>query len=252
MAQPRNHPSQKSAHDHQTQHQTHHQQVSKPPPAHPAPPSSHHSHPGHARPAPSISHKNSAKELKNIRDPRLLQQAEVDKRLKSLRRRASWLDSKFSCCCGLFRFGMESLIGLIPVIGDFVGIFLALSFMNTIRRRFNVPASLVSQMTINIAIDFCVGLVPILGDIIDVMFKANMRNYELVEKYVTEQRKAAAADAHNLELGLGLDPGSGTAAHSGGFRARIGEFIPPVPLNLNAATVTKVATAGINARRGGH
>ncbi|KAI7829977.1 hypothetical protein BX661DRAFT_180833 [Kickxella alabastrina] len=177
----------KSAHDHQSQHQSHHQQP-----------------PSHARPAPSISHKNSAKELKNIRDPRLLQQAEVDKRLKSLRRRASWLDSKFSCCCGLFRFGMESVIGLIPVIGDFVGIFLALSFMNTIRRRFNVPASL------------------------------------LVEKYVTEQRAAAAADAHNLELGLGLDLGSGTAAHSGGFRARIGEFIPPV------------ATAGINARRGGH
>ncbi|KAI8318947.1 hypothetical protein GQ54DRAFT_250605, partial [Martensiomyces pterosporus] len=118
------------------------------------------------------------------RDPASLPQTEVDTRLKSLRRRARFLDSQFSCCCGLFRFGVEAVIGLIPVIGDFAGVFLALTYMNTIRRKFDVPPSLVSQMMFNIAIDFVVGLVPLLGDIVDMMFKANMRNYRLVEEHV--------------------------------------------------------------------
>ncbi|KAJ2475867.1 hypothetical protein EV174_005124, partial [Coemansia sp. RSA 2320] len=147
----------------------------------------HATHPAHPATAPVHGSTPSRKPIgggvKKIRDPRALDQAEVDRRLKALHRRARWLDSRFSCCCGLLRFGVESIIGLVPVIGDFAGVFLAVTYMNTIRRRFNVPPSIVSQMTVNIAIDFCVGLVPILGDLIDTLFKANMRNYVLVEKF---------------------------------------------------------------------
>ncbi|KAJ1809123.1 hypothetical protein LPJ56_004585, partial [Coemansia sp. RSA 2599] len=167
-------------------HSTHH--------GHQAQSASHHghkvqatSHQGHKAQAashpPAPSPKPSAKKLSKIRDPRVLEQAEVNVRLYRLKRRANWLDSQFSCCCGMLRFGVESLIGLIPVIGDFAGIFLAITYMNTVRRKFDIPPSIVSQMTINIAIDFCVGLVPLLGDLLDVFFKANMRNYMLVEKY---------------------------------------------------------------------
>ncbi|KAJ2706845.1 hypothetical protein FB645_001293 [Coemansia sp. IMI 203386] len=185
---------------------------------------------------PSASaRKPTAKELRRIRDPRLLSDDVVEKRLKELHNRAKWLDSKFSCCCGLLRFGIESLIGLIPVIGDFAGVLLAISFMNTIRRRFDVPPSIVSQMTINIAIDFCVGLVPLLGDLIDTFFKANMRNYMLVEKYVEKQRKSG----HDLEMGQRSENGGNDKP---GKRARIGEYIPDLPLNLKPENIAKVAT----------
>ncbi|KAJ2796163.1 hypothetical protein H4S07_006298, partial [Coemansia furcata] len=155
-------------------------------------------------------------------------QAEVDKRLKTLHRRARWLDSRFSCFCGMLRFGVESLIGLIPIIGDFAGVFLAVTYMNSIRRRFDVPPSIASQMTINIAIDFCVGLVPILGDLVDTLFKANMRNYVLVENYVLQQRKAAERD---LEVG-----GSG----SNGVQEPRPGYFPDVPIRFNAKTAATI------------
>ncbi|KAJ1997271.1 hypothetical protein GGI06_006535 [Coemansia sp. S85] len=133
----------------------------------------------------------------------------------------------------MLRFGVESLVGLIPVIGDFAGVFLAVTYMNTIRRRFDVPPSIVSQMTINIAIDFCVGLVPILGDLVDTIFKANMRNYALVETYVVQQRKAAAAQ--DLEAGHG---------NGGGVQEPRPGYFPDVPLHFNAKTAAKTAIMG--------
>ncbi|KAJ2753082.1 hypothetical protein GGI19_003383 [Coemansia pectinata] len=196
-------------------------------PAHPTYQTHHQVHQVH--PAATSKQGKGDVGLKKIRDPRLLQQAEVDKRLKALHRRARWLDSRFSCFCGMLRFGVESLIGLIPIIGDFAGVFLAVTYMNTIRRRFDVPPSIVSQMTINIAIDFCVGLVPILGDLVDTLFKANMRNYALVENYVLQQRKAA----QDLEVGGGecvQEPRPG--------------YFPDLPLRLNAKAAAKTAVMG--------
>ncbi|KAJ2726161.1 hypothetical protein GGI07_000800 [Coemansia sp. Benny D115] len=273
MAQPRNYPSQHqrqpsqhqrqpSQHQYQQHPDQHHQQVAPPLPAriptrqneqHGAHrPSEHHqSHPHqhgtneHAQPPPQKK-KMTSKELRKLRNPQLLEQAEVDKRLKQLRSRAKTLDSKFSCCCGLFRFGVESLVGLLPVIGDFAGIIMAVMFMNSIRRRFDLPANIVSQMTINIAIDFCVGLIPLLGDIVDVMFKANMRNYTLVEEYVTKQREQASS----LEEGIGMD--SAAAKENRGRRERAGDYIPSVPLNLSPANLIKVAATGTRAAQKSH
>ncbi|KAJ1720205.1 hypothetical protein LPJ53_005137 [Coemansia erecta] len=261
MAQPRKYPSQHSAKQnaaaahtahttpahsiHQAEHHQEHPPMLPPRPhtnhSQALPPGHHHSgqHQSqkHGQPnqAPALTHKPTAKELRKIRDPRVLEQAEVDRRLKKLHTRAKWLDSKFSCCCGLLRFGIESIVGLIPIIGDFAGVFLAVTYMNTVRRQFNVPPSIVSQMTINIAIDFVVGLVPILGDLVDTLFKANMRNYTLVANHVKKQREAND------------DPEMG---HNASKRARVAEYIPNVPLNLNAKTVAKVATAGAKAHHG--
>ncbi|KAJ2743332.1 hypothetical protein GGI20_003818 [Coemansia sp. BCRC 34301] len=199
----------------------HHNQVRPAYPPRPAQTGSAQVHPYPAK---------SGKDLKKIRDPRILEQAEVDKRLRALHRRARWLDSKFSCCCGLLRFGVESLVGLIPIIGDFAGIFLAVTYMNTIRRRFDVPPPIVSQMTINIAFDFCVGLVPILGDLVDTLFKANLRNYMLVEEYVLQQQKAAAAC--DLEAG------------GGGVQEPRPSYFPDLPIRLNAKGAAKTVAKG--------
>ncbi|ORX73161.1 hypothetical protein DL89DRAFT_88912 [Linderina pennispora] len=151
-------------------------------------------------------------------------QPDVDKRLKKLHRRAKLLDSQFSCCCGLLRFGLDSLIGLIPVIGDFAGVFLAVTYMNTIRRQFDIPATLASQMTLNIGIDFAVGLVPLLGDIVDTMFKANMRNYKIVEEYVAKSR--ADASLRTVEEG-----------RAGQHHSKR-DYLPTVPLR-NAEHITQ-------------
>ncbi|KAJ2586231.1 hypothetical protein EV177_009802 [Coemansia sp. RSA 1804] len=145
------------------------------------------------------------------------------------------MDSKFTCCC-MFKFGLESLIGLIPIIGDFAGVIASLMLVACIRRQFELPAFIVSQMFINIALDFGVGLIPILGDIVDVMFKANMRNYNLVQKYVKDKQMEATTMHNNLEAGM-----------ANGYRPprhpqTAASYIPHVPLQVGAKrTVAKAA-----------
>ncbi|KAJ2399544.1 hypothetical protein GGI23_002592 [Coemansia sp. RSA 2559] len=117
--------------------------------------------------------------------------AVANKKLSKIHFWAELLDAKYSCCC-MFRFGIESIIGLIPIIGDFAGVIASLMLVACIRRHFELPAFIVTQMFINVAIDFVVGLVPILGDIVDMFFKANMRNHSLVKKYVEERQREAA------------------------------------------------------------
>ncbi|KAJ1964231.1 molecular chaperone [Dipsacomyces acuminosporus] len=174
----------------------------------------------------------TTKGLKKVRDPLKLPQTEVDARLKSLKKRAKFLDSQFSCCCGMFRFGIESIIGLVPVIGDFAGVFLAMTYMNTIRRRFDIPAAMASQMMFNIAVDCIVGLVPLLGDLVDTLFKANMRNYKLVEEYVQNSR--ASVSLRELEEGSGNHH-----SHSRNQQAAAG-YIPKIPLKSKTVIAGKL------------
>ncbi|KAJ2568767.1 molecular chaperone [Coemansia sp. RSA 1813] len=133
----------------------------------------------------------------------------------------------------MFRFGIEPLIGIIPIIGDFAGVVASLMLVACIRGHFDLPASIVTQMFINVAIDFAVGLVPILGDIVDMMFKANMRNYNLAKQYVEEKQREAAT-MHNLEGGManGYKPPQHpqTAA----------SYVPHVPLQPGAKRTCRV------------
>lgn len=43
------------------------------------------------------------------------------------------------------------------------------------------------RMFLNVVFDFILGLLPIVGDIIDILFRANVRNAELLE-HVLEER----------------------------------------------------------------
>ncbi|KAJ2558957.1 molecular chaperone [Coemansia sp. RSA 1933] len=134
----------------------------------------------------------------------------------------------------MFRFGLESLIGIIPIIGDFAGVVAALILISCIRKHFDLPAFIVTQMFINIAIDFAVGLVPILGDIVDMLFKANMRNYSLVKDYVEKRQGEAAA----MQLEAGMANGYIPPQHP----HTAASYIPHVTLQPGAkTTVAKAA-----------
>ncbi|KAJ2793734.1 hypothetical protein H4R20_006452, partial [Coemansia guatemalensis] len=188
-------------HQHETEHGHQHQQQQHRPPL-PSRPHASTTAPAAMQHTPHSSKPHTPSEMSR-RDPLNMTQVEADKRLEKLRRRAKFLDAAMyvPCTCKRVRFGVDSLIGLVPVIGDFAGIVLALLYVSMICREFHTPASIKSQMFINVAIDFVVGLVPILGDIIDIMFKANMRNHRLIEKYVVERRSST----QGMEMGR---PGS--------------------------------------------
>jgi len=84
------------------------------------------------------------------------------------------------------RFGLDALVGLVPVLGDaatgIVSVYIVLR-----ARSCGAGRTLVARMLGNVLLDTVVGSVPILGSIFDVYFKANNRNIRLLRRHL--QRK---------------------------------------------------------------
>lgn len=77
------------------------------------------------------------------------------------------------------RFGADSVLGLLPVVGDASGALIGLYIVNE-ARRLGVPREKLIQMAGNIGIDAAVGSVPVLGDLFDVYFKSHRRNVQMI------------------------------------------------------------------------
>lgn len=106
-----------------------------------------------------------------------------DGRLAGARALARLLDSAARVPGTNIRFGLDSVLGLVPGLGDVAGAALA-GYMILLGTRLGVPRSVVLRMVSNVAIDTIVGAVPILGDLFDVAWKSNTRNLALLERSI--------------------------------------------------------------------
>lgn len=82
-----------------------------------------------------------------------------------------------------FRIGLESIVGLIPVGGDAIGILLSIYILFQ-SLQFRLPPRILAKMLFNIILDAVVGSIPILGDLFDTTWKANTRNVNLLEAHL--------------------------------------------------------------------
>ena len=82
------------------------------------------------------------------------------------------------------RFGFDALIGLIPGIGDFVGMAIGSVLLIEAWRQ-KVPRRVIGRMVLNLWLDGVLGSIPLLGDTFDLVFKANRRNLTLLERHAT-------------------------------------------------------------------
>lgn len=106
--------------------------------------------------------------------------------LARLDRLAVLTDAQFRVPVLGFRFGIEALIGLIPVIGDGIGALMSL-YLFIEASRMGAPWRLRVRMLGNILLDFVIGLLPLVGDIGDIAFKANTRNVALLRRWADAQ-----------------------------------------------------------------
>ncbi|MEZ2347219.1 DUF4112 domain-containing protein [Terriglobus sp. RCC_193] len=81
------------------------------------------------------------------------------------------------------RFGLDGIIGLIPGIGDILGAMASWIIILAAWLR-GVPRITLARMFTNVAIETIVGTVPILGDAFDIAWKANRKNFALLERSV--------------------------------------------------------------------
>lgn len=109
-------------------------------------------------------------------------------RNETLRSLEILLDEAFRIPGTGFRFGLDGVIGLIPGLGDVIAGLLSFVIPLAAWMR-GVPYVTLLRMCLNLGIGVLVGSVPILGDIFDVVWKANRRNYRLLQLHLREPRR---------------------------------------------------------------
>ena len=91
---------------------------------------------------------------------------------------------------GRWRFGLDSIIGLIPGLGDVIGA--AIGMLIVMRAvQAGIPRVAIAHMMTNIAIDTLVGAIPFLGDAFDFVFKSNTKNMRIYEEALERPRSTA-------------------------------------------------------------
>ena len=103
------------------------------------------------------------------------------RRLKKIRAFTNLLDRCIRLPGG-FRIGIDPIIGLVPGVGDFVATLLSFYLVYQ-GALLGVPKRIIVRMSGNVLIEAMVGTIPIVGDIFDAIFKANVRNLNLIEKH---------------------------------------------------------------------
>ena len=109
-------------------------------------------------------------------------QEETLPQLKNLSTASQLLDSQFRIPGTNIRFGLDFLIGLVPVAGDIASFgFSGLLVIAMVRH--GASGKVLLKMLWNIFLDTVVGSIPVLGDIFDLQYKANRRNYILLTEH---------------------------------------------------------------------
>ena len=95
------------------------------------------------------------------------------------------LDEAFRIPGTGIRFGLDGIIGLVPGLGDVLAGLLSLIIPLAAWFR-GVPYVTLARMAVNLGIGVLVGSIPLLGDAFDIAWKANRRNYLLLQRHLGE------------------------------------------------------------------
>ncbi len=104
---------------------------------------------------------------------------------------ARWMDSAFRIPGVGIRFGLDSVIGLLPGVGD-AATALASLYILAAANRYGLGRAAQLRMALNIAIDAVLGAVPVIGDLFDVYWKANLRNVALLRGHLAATPESAS------------------------------------------------------------
>jgi len=102
-----------------------------------------------------------------------------------------------------FRFGLNPLIDFVPGIGDVSAAFVSTSVLVYAVTR-GLPKILLARMALNILINELVGIVPVAGSGFAFWFRANKRNYDLLQRHLELPIRSRKSDWIFVGAVLGL------------------------------------------------
>lgn len=124
---------------------------------------------------------------------------------------AHLLDDAFLVPGTAFRFGLDPLIGMIPIFGDALAAALGATIL-FYAKQLGVPLSVLMRMAYNLAINGLVGAIPGFGDLFSFWFKSHSKNTALLLRAVAKgEGNACSLDAPPLAFSDLVLVVSGTA-----------------------------------------
>lgn len=112
--------------------------------------------------------------------------AETVRTMRRLKIIARLMDNALAIPFTNFRVGLDPLIGLLPVGGDLAGLAISLYIVQQ-AHKLGAPRPVLMRMLANVAIDSGLGMVPVAGDAFDAIFKANIKNYNLLADFIRQK-----------------------------------------------------------------
>ena len=80
-------------------------------------------------------------------------------------------------------FGLDSIIGLVPVLGDLLTAAMG-AYMVWEARNLGMSKRQLIRMTANVGIDTAIGAIPIVGDAFDLVWRSNTKNLRIIKKHL--------------------------------------------------------------------
>ena len=117
-------------------------------------------------------------------------QVEIEEGLENL---SHYLDGLFRIPGTGWRFGLDSLIGLVPNVGDTLTSF-ASFYILLAGVRYGVPKITLLRMAFNIGLDYVIGTIPFIGDAFDFFWKSNKQNMDLIRERATGKDVGTKSD----------------------------------------------------------
>ncbi|MES2175355.1 DUF4112 domain-containing protein [Sphingobium sp. Z007] len=113
----------------------------------------------------------------------------------SIRRRIEAMEAMLE---GLFvipgtnrRVGLDSLVGLIPVVGDLATAAMG-AWIVWEARNLGMSKWQITRMAANVGVDTLVGAIPFAGDLFDFLYKSNTKNLRIIRKHLDRHHPATA------------------------------------------------------------
>jgi len=85
--------------------------------------------------------------------------------------------------------GLDAVVGLVPVIGDFVTAAMG-AYIVWEGRNLGMPKWKLARMAGNVLFDSAIGAVPVAGDLFDFMFRSNTRNLRIIRRHLDKHHPA--------------------------------------------------------------
>lgn len=87
------------------------------------------------------------------------------------------------------KFGLDTVVGFVPVLGDVVTAAMG-AWLVWEARNLGMSKWQIARMAGNLGVDTLIGAVPLVGDAFDFFFKSNTRNLRIIKRHLDKHHPA--------------------------------------------------------------